>query len=541
MNYRIIYRYFCSFLLVLLFGCNNENNTSNYKSIIPIPAGVEVSATSAIDLNAPFTLQISDINDISLQSLANNFIQQVDRESKVKAIVAEETTSTNSQFIYLELLDLEGPKETYNLTIKDSDIRIKANSYHGLFNGLQTLRQLFFLNKNEGESTLANITINDVPQYSYRGLMLDVSRHFFTVDEIKKTIDLMSLYKMNTLHWHLTDDQGWRIEIEKYPLLTSIGAYRVETQLEKNVNPLIGDGIAHDGFYTQDDIKEIVEYARQRYVTVIPEIDMPGHMQAALAAYPELACNEGPYTVSTRWGVHNDILCPSEFTFAFMEDVLLEVINLFPSNYIHIGGDEVPTTRWKTSEIAQQVINNTGLASEHELQGYFYQRIADFLQQYGKKAIGWDEIQEKGLTSPTTVMAWRGLEHGELAIKNGHQVILNPSSHTYLNYYQGDRSQEPLAQCCLVTLEQVYNLPIKYEHLTDEENKKILGAQGSLWTEYISSQSHLEYMLMPRMMALSEVLWSDKTSKNYSMLLDKLPLHFKYLDSINVNYHPLSD
>jgi len=366
--------------------------------------------------------------------------------------------------------------------------------------------------------------------------MLDVSRHFFSVEEIKRTLDLMAFYKLNTFHWHLTDDQGWRIEIEQYPLLTDIGSFREETIVEKNFDPYIGDGIPHTGFYSQDDIREIVQYAQERYITVIPEIDMPGHMQAALAAYPELACTDGPFDVSTRWGVHKDIMCPSEVTFEFIENVLLEVMELFPSEYIHIGGDEVPTTRWKNSELAQQVIHENNLLTEHDLQGYFYERVANFLKSNNRAAIGWDEIIEKNISTQTTVMAWRDLEFAENAAKLGHQVILTPSDFTYLNYYQDNQSTEPLAQCCMITLEKAYDFSLDLVGLTKEEQSLVLGGQASLWSEYIKTQAHLEYMMLPRMLALSEVLWTNAELHDLSKLKEKLPRHFSFFEKIDVNF-----
>jgi len=534
---------YCSILIslltvLLLSSCNNDKPRSIV--IIPKPNNVVQKIANDFVMGNQTMIILSDPLDEELIDIAQHLLDFINLKYSFNLEISFSPSSSNSaegsRGIFISKHDGSEFNEQYELNIEEEKIEIHASSYSGVFYAIQSLKQLMF-----ESNKLPILTISDKPQYAYRGLMLDVSRHFFAVEEVKRTIDLMAQYKFNTLHWHLTDDQGWRIEIEEYPLLTSIGSYRTESQVEKNFNPYIGDGIEYGGFYTQDEIRDVVLYAKERYITIIPEIDMPGHMQAALAAYPELACTSGPFNVSTRWGVHNDILCPSELTFKFAEDVLLEVMALFPSQYIHIGGDEVPTTKWKVSEVAQQVIQEQGLASEHELQGYFYQRISDFLKQHNRKAIGWDEIQEKGITDKTTVMAWRGLEHAEASIENGHQVILNPASFTYLNYYQGDRDKEPLAQCCLVTLEQVYKFNLNFEQFTEFENELVLGGQGSLWSEYISSQSHLEYMMMPRMMALSEALWSDSETKNFEQFKSKLSYHFSYLDSLGVNYRPLSD
>lgn len=525
--------FICVFCAVLT-ACNEHRHAVS-TIVIPTPNDIEAQGGESFRFSDDTSVVLSNQNDKYLNFLANELVDFILLETPYSLNVVDDNNAIKSS-VHLIIDNTFDGAESYQLVVNKQRIEITSGSNKGLFYGLQTLKQLILGSKETNE--ISAMVIDDNPRFSYRGLMLDVSRHFFTVDEIKKTIDLMAMYKFNTLHWHLTDDQGWRIDIKQYPLLTSIGSYRFETQVDKNFNPFLGDGIPHFGYYSQDDIRDVVNYASQRQISIIPEIDMPGHMQAALAAYPNLGCTAGPFSVSTRWGVHNDILCPSEFTFNFIENVLLEVVNLFPYEYIHIGGDEVPTTRWKKSSVAQNVIIENSLASEHELQGYFYQRISSFLKQHNRKTIGWDEIQEKGLTDKTTIMVWRGLEQGEQAIKNGHDVILNPASHTYLNYYQDSPELEPLAQCCLVTLEQVYIFNPSYDHLSDNENHHILGAQGSLWTEYISTQKHLEYMMMPRIIALSEVLWTNDNLKNYALFEDKLPFHFKYLEKIDVNYRP---
>jgi len=541
-NYRGIFKSMKSYFILIITvifiaACNNDKKVD--LSIIPEPNHIEMTDNGRFDVNKAKFIAIPDLKDNKSIFIAEQLVEFIKKELSIEIELVDHNSS-NSADITLQLLPSseQNEQESYQLVVNEKNISIAASDYSGLFYGTQSLKQLLFSAREQ--RTLESVVINDVPVKSYRGLMLDVSRHFFTVAEVKKVLDLMAFYKLNSFHWHLTDDQGWRIEIEQYPLLTTIGSYRNETIVDKNFDPFIGDGVPHFGYYTQDDIKEIVRYAEQRFITIIPEIDMPGHMQAALASYPDLACTEGSFQVSTRWGVHKDILCPSEYTFGFIENVLSEVMELFPGEYIHIGGDEVPTTVWKASDLAQTVMEENGLATEHELQGYFYQRVSSFLSKNGRKAIGWDEIQEKGLDEKTTIMAWRGLEQGELAVKNGHQVILNPTSHTYFNYYQANQNSEPLAQCCMITLEQAYQFDVELELLTTEQNELVLGGQGSLWTEYIKTQQHLEYMMLPRLFALSEVLWTNKENKNWSSFQNKLPQHIEYLESNEFNYRSIT-
>ncbi len=433
-------------------------------------------------------------------------------------------------------------REHYRLTVTQRSITVSAAEHAGLFYGLQTLRQL--LPSNGGHTSrnadaawaIPAVEIDDRPRFVYRGMHLDVGRHFFPVSFIKQYIDLLAMYKMNTFHWHLTEDQGWRIEIKQYPRLTEVGAYRKETIVERNFDPYIGDGTPYGGFYTQDEIRDVVAYARTRYVTVIPEIEMPGHSSAALAAYPELGCTEGPFDVATKWGVHEDIYCPSEQTFAFLQDVLTEVMDLFPSPYIHIGGDEAPKTRWRESELAQEVIRRKGLADEHELQSYFIKRIEHFLSAHGRRLIGWDELLEGGLASEATVMSWRGMTGGVEAARQGHDVIMTPTSHVYFDYYQGDPEHEPLAIGGLTPLERVYDFEPVPDELTNAESSHVLGAQGNVWTEYMKTTDYVEYMILPRMLALAEVVWSPKEARDWGSFARRLPAQFRALDDLSVNY-----
>jgi hexosaminidase len=346
----------------------------------------------------------------------------------------------------------------------------------------------------------------------------------------------MALYKMNTFHWHLTEDQGWRIEIKRYPRLTAVGAWRKETILQKNFDPYVGDGVPYGGFYTQDQVRDIVAYAKQRYVTIVPEIEMPGHSKAALAAYPELACTPGPFEVSTVWGVDPDIYCPSERTFQFLEDVLTEVMALFPGPYIHIGGDEAPKDRWRASALAQDVIKREHFKDEDELQSWFIRRIEAFLIAHGRRLIGWDEILEGGLAPEATVMSWRGMDGGIAAARQGHDVIMTPGSHVYFDHYQGDPTYEPLAIGGYTPLDRVYGFEPVPDSLTPTEATHVLGAQGNVWTEYIETPDYVEYMVLPRMLALAEVVWSPKTRRDWNDFVTRLPAQLRRLDALGVRY-----
>lgn len=432
--------------------------------------------------------------------------------------------------------------EGYKLEINPKHIKISASSDKGAFYAVQTLRQLLpesFENSTfpEKSATIQSQTIEDAPQFSYRGMHLDVTRHFFSVEFIKKYIDAIAMLKMNTFHWHLTDDQGWRIEIKKYPKLQEVAAYRKETLVgHYNSDPQQFDGKKYGGFYTQEQIMDVVAYAQTRHVTIIPEIEMPGHAQAAISAYPELGCTGEQIDVATKWGVFEDIFCPKESTFEFLENVLDEVLELFPSEYIHIGGDEAPKTRWKECKHCQSLIQKKGLKGEHELQSYFIKRIENYLNNKGRQIIGWDEILEGGLAPNATVMSWRGMEGAIQATKQQHNVIMTPTSHCYFDYYQSDNDNEPLAIGGFLPLEKVYNFNPIPKELNKEESKYILGAQGNLWTEYIPDEKQVEYMVFPRMIAMSEVVWSNPKKKSYEDFISRLEHFHKRLGALNINY-----
>lgn len=436
------------------------------------------------------------------------------------------------------------PEENYELLVEPNLVTITASAAKGYFYALQTVFQLLppdiyaSSRVNNLQLIMPCVSIIDKPRYQHRGYMLDVGRHFMPISFVKKTIDLLAMHKMNVLHWHLTDDQGWRIEILKYPRLTQVGSVRAETVEGKMAynQPLKFDGKPHSGFYTQDEIRDVVQYAQEKFVTIIPEIEMPGHALAALAAYPELGCTGGPYGVARIWGVIEDVYCPTEKTFKFIEDVLTEVMEIFPSQYIHIGGDECPKTSWKQSKFCQDLMKAQGLKDEHELQSYFIKRIDKFLTSKGRKLMGWDEILEGGLSPNATVMSWRGIQGGIEAAKQKHDVVMTPTSHVYIDYYQSHPAFEPLGIGGFLTLEKVYSYDPTPAELKPDEVKHILGAQVNLWTEYVSTPEHAEYMTFPRASALAEVTWTPSINKNFADFGRRIEAHFKRLDVLKVNY-----
>jgi hexosaminidase len=433
--------------------------------------------------------------------------------------------------------------EGYILSVTPSGITIKASTEQGVFYAFQTLRQIMRMDAlpdtktDHREWQIPAVEISDFPLFEYRGLHLDVCRHFMPLEFVKKYIDLLAYYKMNRFHWHLTDDQGWRIEIKQYPRLQEIAAWRDETLIgHYRETPDRYDGKRHGGYYTQDEIREVVAYASLRGVTIIPEIEMPGHSLAVLSAYPELACTPGPFKAATTWGVFDDVLCPSEETFTFLQNVLDEVISLFPSSYIHIGGDECPKTRWEESAFCQEMMKAKGLKDEHELQSYFIQRIEKYLNSKGRNIIGWNEILEGGLAPNATVMSWQGMSGGIAAAKAGHDVIMTPGTHCYFDHYQADPAFEPIAIGGLTTLEKVYAFNPVPTSLTAKEATYILGGQGNLWTEYIDTPEHAEYMAYPRAIALAEALWTPAERKDWSAFVLRLNSHLERLDGQHVNY-----
>ena len=425
-------------------------------------------------------------------------------------------------------------QDSYSINIADR-ITISYSSEASCFYAWVSLLQLS--TQQDGQLRFPECFVKDYPTFKWRGLHLDVSRHFFTVNEVKRFIDLMAYYKFNTLHWHLTDDQGWRIEIKKYPLLTEVGAWRDSTvENHYSTQPRTYNQSRYGGFYTQEEIKEVVHYASERFIDVVPEIEMPGHARAALAAYPEYSCTGQTQGVEGLWGVFDDIFCAKEESILFLQDVLTEVLPLFPSAYLHVGGDEAPKTRWKACPNCQAVIKANGLHDEHQLQSYFIGRMDAFLTQNGKKLIGWDEILEGGLSPNATVMSWRGYDGGKAAAAEGHYVVMCPGSHCYFDHYQGRGAEEPLAIGGFTPLDRVYEFNPIPSDMDLASAAYVLGAQGNLWTEYIPNMAQLEYMTYPRAIALSTALWSE-TKLTYDQFLSTLRLfHFPFLSSQKVNF-----
>lgn len=513
-------------LVALLFAsCQPEAPEVITPQIVPSPQQID------FDLNKHFTLNSQPAIHTETD-MATSALDFLDEHFKSRGWACKVAKKGSAQ-INFSLSESLG-EEAYQLDVDHKGIHIKASDEAGFFYGVQSLIQLLPIDKKI--VSLPYLNIEDSPRFKWRGLHLDVCRHFFPVEFVKKYIDLMALYKLNTFHWHLTEDQGWRIEIKKYPKLTEVGSIRKETMVAKNFDPYVGDGKPYGGFYTQEEIREIVAYAAARQITVVPEIEMPGHSIAALAAYPELGCGPGPYEVGTKWGVYEDIYCPSEKTFAFLKDVLTEVIDLFPGEYIHIGGDEAPKAAWKKSALAQQVIKREGLKDEFELQSYFIKRIEKFLVSKGKKLIGWDEILEGGLAPQAAVMSWRGEKGGIEAAEAGHNVVMSPNAELYFDHYQGKPEDEPLAIGGFTTLESVYHYEPVPEELDDAHHQYVMGAQANVWTEYIPTPEHAEYMAYPRVLALAETVWTQKEKKNWEAFQAKLPTQFKLLDERKVNY-----
>ena len=442
--------------------------------------------------------------------------------------------------------------EAYALRVTPEDIVVDASELAGVLYAFETLKQMlppevYGSSRAKADWVVPAVSIVDEPRFAYRGTHLDVARHFFDVDEVKRYIDIMAAYKLNRFHFHLTDDQGWRVEIKAYPKLTEIGAWRDGTCIQKDFES--NDGIRHGGFYTQEELRDIVAYAAERGITVIPEIDMPGHMLAALASYPELGCTGGPYSVRTCWGISKDILCAgNEEVYTFLETMLTELMDIFPSEYIHIGGDECFGGRrergtpvpWdscpKCTALMKELGIKPGVEARHYIQNYFTARIQDFLLQHGRKVIGWDEILEGDLKPGATVMSWRGTEGGVKAAAQGFDVIMSPNKFMYIDYYQSQEiDKEPFAIGGHLPLEKVYSYE-PFEGMEPGSEDHILGVQANLWTEYIATPEHLEYMLLPRMCAESEVAWCDSTRKDYTRFDASLDHAFRMFDVMGYNY-----
>jgi len=516
-------------LIVFMSACNRERPEIK---IIPEPASMTINNGSyRISSVAPLYLSADDPD---LAMAARYFTEHITAASGLEL---ESKVVSNSPgkglFFSIASAGFSDHPDAYSLIVDGNGVQLIGNSARAVFYGVQTILQLLppeifskELTLEENELTIPCVEIQDLPRYEWRGMLLDVGRHIYPLDFIKKYIDLIAMHKMNVFHWHLTDDQGWRIEIKKYPLLTEIGSIR-KTE----------DGGTYGGFYTQEQIKDIVEYARTRFVDIMPEIELPGHSVAVLASYPQLSCTGGPFEVRSTWGVANDVYCAGkEETFEFLEDVLGEVADLFPYKYFHIGGDECPKMRWEECGDCQTRIREEGLEDEHELQSWFIRRIEKFLLTKNRSLVGWDEILEGGLAPEATVMSWRGMSGGIQAAKEGHDVIMTPTSHCYFDYYQGDPRYEPWAIGNYLPMEKVYSFEPTPTQLSEEEARHIMGGQGNVWTEHIPTSEKLEYMALPRMSALAEVLWTNADLRDYEGFLYRMKNQYKRLDAMNVNY-----
>jgi len=536
------------FILLLLSGCSFFRESATLKpsektekqaeavfgeiGIVPQPASVRRGG-GFFRLNKETALVAADDAARRAAQALNEILFE---QCGLVLGIADKSAAANAITIATDADAAE--KEGYSLRIEPAGIRIKGTA-SGMFYAVQSLAQLLPHEPAAEEIKIPAAEITDAPRFSYRGMHLDSARHFMPPEFVKKYIALMAQYKFNYFHWHLTDDQGWRVEIKKHPRLTEIGSKRRETVVAKNYSPYVGDAVPVEGFYTQEQIREIVAFAESKHVTIIPEIDLPGHSSAALAAYPEYGCRaDHPYRVQTKWGGFPEIFCPTEQTFGFLEDVLTEVIELFPNSpYIHIGGDEVMTDHWRASAFVQELKKRENLSSEKEVEGWFFRRLATVLSARGKKAIGWDEIVEAGVETETTVMTWRSAENGLAAARAGHKVIMTPSDFTYFDHPQADPKTEPLGLGGQLSLQKVYLFdPVPPELQNSPEARNIIGGQGCVWTEFLKTPRAVEYMAFPRMIALSEVLWTRQRKKDFAEFSERLYRQFPRLDRLAVNY-----
>ncbi|HWV73843.1 MAG TPA: family 20 glycosylhydrolase [Pseudosphingobacterium sp.] len=517
-------------MLLTFFCVSGASAQENIYALIPKPQSIQVG-TGFFQLDNQTKLVAKD--DAARKNLAlfNDFLWN---RYQLRLPITDVATG---KYILIENEGNDTTSEAYSLTVSEKSITLKGGK-SGSFYALQSLLQL--IQRSNGGFLIPVVNISDKPEFAYRGVMVDVGRHFFSLDEMKKIVDLMAYFKFNKLHWHLTEDQGWRLEIKKYPKLTQVSAWRDSSIIGQygDFKPFVYDGQKHGGYYTQDEARDLVKYAADRKITVIPEIELPGHSTAVLAAYPEFGVKDTSYRVPGYWGVHPSIFAPKEETFRFLEDVLTEVMDIFPSEYIHIGGDEAPKDHWKESELAQKLIKKNKLKDEHGLQSYFITRIEKFLNQHGRRIIGWDEILEGGLAPNATVMSWRGEEGGIAAAKMGHDVIMTPNSHLYIDHYQSkDIANEPTAIGGFLPLERVYSYHPRPESLTASEQQHVLGVQANMWTEYVGTNNKLEYMLFPRILALAEIAWTNKDKQNYDEFATaRLPLRLQELEQLDVFY-----
>lgn len=537
-------------LALLFVSCSMKAKESETTiNVIPYPQSVEVGKGTFKGAGANFNCDqaVDAKSQVIIKELADKITYVSGRICSYATPVGLANDCAKVKgFIFLK--DANLAEEEYSIDITKANCIVRASSYNGFLYAIQTLKQLTSVNifgdePNPAEKFLFPcVKIQDKPRFGYRGMHLDCSRHFFSVEEVKKYLDIMALYKLNRFHWHLTDDQGWRVEIKKYPRLTEIGAFRNGTVIKKDWGS--NDGVRYGGYYTQEQMKDIVAYAGKLGIVVIPEIDLPGHMMGALAGYPELGCTGGPYEVWTRWGISEQVLCPGkEAMFSFLEDVFTELMDIFPSEYIHIGGDECPKTEWEKCPACQARIKQLGIkadgqhSAEQFLQSYVTARVQKFLNDHGRRIIGWDEVLEGELAEGATVMSWRGTEGGIKASAMGFDVIMTPNTYCYFDYYQSeDQDKEPFGIGGFLPWDKVYSYE-PLEGLNDSQQKHILGVQANLWTEYVATPEHLEYMLLPRMNALSEVQWCVPENKDIERFKAAMEAEsFKIFDILGYNY-----
>lgn len=537
-------------LALLFVSCSMKAKESETTiNVIPYPQSVEVGKGTFKGAGANFNCDqaVDAKSQVIIKELADKITYVSGRIcSYATPVGLAKDCAKVKGFIFLK--DASLAEEEYSIDITKANCIVRASSYNGFLYAIQTLKQLTSVNIFGNEPNPAEkflfpcVKIQDKPRFGYRGMHLDCSRHFFSVEEVKRYLDIMALYKLNRFHWHLTDDQGWRVEIKKYPRLTEIGAFRNGTVIKKDWGS--NDGVRYGGYYTQEQMKDIVAYAGKLGIVVIPEIDLPGHMMGALAGYPELGCTGGPYEVWTRWGISEQVLCPGkEAMFSFLEDVFTELMDIFPSEYIHIGGDECPKTEWEKCPACQARIKALGIkaderhTAEQFLQSYVTARVQKFLNDHGRKIIGWDEVLEGELAKGATVMSWRGTDGGIKASAMGFDVIMTPNTYCYFDYYQSeDQDKEPFGIGGFLPWDKVYSYE-PLEGLNDSQQKHILGVQANLWTEYVATPEHLEYMLLPRMNALSEVQWCVPENKDIERFKAAMEAEsFKIFDILGYNY-----
>lgn len=531
-------------VVTAMCSCTGNQAEADFGKVIPLPERMEMTGEGEFTLGRGVPV-VFDGDDPDMARNAGFLKDYLKSDIGLEPVLRPDGRGDNAIVLEQDTLMTE---EEYRITVGEDGIVIAGGSPKGVFYGIQTLRKS--VPAQEGKSRGVIFPFGEVsaaPRFAYRGMHSDVVRHWFPVSYMKKYIDLMAFHGMNTLHWHLSDDQGWRIEIKRYPELTEKGSYRDGTMVGRDTS--VFDGVPVSGYFTQDEIREVVKYAADRYITVIPEIDVPGHMMAALHCYPQLGCTGGPYEVSKIWGVMPDILCAgNEEAFDFLEGVFNEICSMFPSEYIHIGGDEAPRVRWEACPKCQARIRAEGLeddvesSAEAKLQSYFMTRVEDFLRSKGRSVIGWDEILEGGVSQSATIMSWRGVDGGLEAARRGHDVIMTPCQYMYFDYYQTDDFEnEPMAMTGYVPLEKVYGFEPMLPEMTPEECSHILGVQANLWAEYISTPEHAFYMALPRMAALSEVQWLQPEQKDWDSFEERLQTFVKFYDRDGYSYHPLAE